>query len=123
MSITADKKDGKLTGRFRVRFNSMEEARKVEGEWKRKLASGDTEGATHREDLRSGPKTLSQLLTKAVPMLWNGPDHGLDCQRKVLAIIEHIGDIRLADLSTRHIDDTLASLRRGGAAPCTVNRG
>jgi integrase len=133
MSITADKKDGKLTGRFRVevqlagqrlrgRFNSMEEAKKAEAAMKRQLLSGDTEGATARDDLRSDPRTLSQLLAKAAPMLWNGSEHGLVCDRKIRTIIEEVGDPTLADLDTRYVDTVMAWLREGAKSPATVNR-
>jgi integrase len=133
MAIYPDKKGKQLTGRWRVevqlnghrlrgRFDTIEEARQKDAEWKRQLAAGDTSGATHREDLRSGPKTLSQLLAKAVPMIWNGSDHGLDAQRKVLAIIQHIGDIRLSALDTGHIDAILLKLRELGKSPATINR-
>jgi hypothetical protein len=78
MSIYPDKKDGVVTGRWRVevqlgsmrkrgRFDTMAEAKAAEASWQVQLASGSTEDATSRD---TGTKTLLQLLAKAAPMLW-----------------------------------------------------
>jgi integrase len=134
VAIYPDKKGrGQPTGRFRVevqlkghrlrgRFDTLEEARIAEEEWRRKLAFGDTESATQREDTRGAPKTLLQLLTKAAPLLWNGSDHGIDAEGKVRRMAAHLGDPRLADLNSGHVDDLILWLRREGRSPATVNR-
>jgi integrase len=108
--------------RLRGRFDTLEQARVAEQEWKRKLASGDTERATLREDNRGAPKTLLQLLAKAAPLLWNGSDHGIDAEGKVRRIAARLGDPRLSDLNTGHVDDLILWLRQEGRSPATVNR-
>jgi integrase len=133
MAIYPDKKGKQLTGRFRVevqldgrrmrgRFDTIDEARQREVEWKGKLAAGDTEDATVRDDLRGAPKTLSQLLAKASPLVWNGSDHGEVCGLRVRKIIGWLGDTRLSDLSTSYLDDLVLRLRAEGRSPATINR-
>jgi integrase len=133
MAIYPDKKGDKLTGRFRVevqldgrrirgRFDTLAEAKKKEDEWKRQLASGDTSGATEREDLRGAPKTLLQLLDKAAPLIWNASAHGIDAEGKVRRIATRLSDPKLSDLNTGHIDELILWLRSEGRSPGTVNR-
>jgi integrase len=130
MSIYPDKKDGVVTGRWRVevqlgsmrkrgRFDTMAEARSAEEEWKLQLASGSTEDATSRD---TSTKTLLQLLAKAAPMLWNGSDHGELSEKKVRWIAQACGDILLAKLTTDYVDRAIVALREAGKAPGTINR-
>jgi integrase len=86
------------------------------------LASGDTSGATQRDDTRGAPKTLVQLLDKAAPLVWNGSDHGKDAEGKVRRIAARLGDPQLSDLNTGHVDDVILWLREEGRSPATVNR-
>jgi hypothetical protein len=134
MAIYPDKKGrGQPTGRFRVevqlggkrmrgRFDTLEEARHAEAEWKGRLAMGDTSGATVREDARGAPKTLSALLDKAAPLIWNGSAHGEDARGKVERIVSWLGDRRLSKVDTGLIDDLILRLRKEGRSPATVNR-
>jgi integrase len=133
MSIYPDKKDGALTGRFRVevqlngqrlrgRFNTLAEAQDVEREWTEKLARGDTTGAKQRDDLRGIPHTLSQLLHKGAPLLWPDAERRLDSERKIEAIISWQGDLPLKKITSTTIDDLIGILRAAGKAPGTVNR-
>jgi integrase len=130
MSIYPDKKDGVVTGRWRVevqlnglrkrgRFDNHTEAKETEKRWTLGLASGETEGATSRE---TGVHTLTQLLAKAAPLLWNGSDHGDLSERKVRWIAEACGDILLAKLTTDYVDRAIIELRKAGKAPGTINR-
>jgi integrase len=134
VAIYPDKRGrGQPTGRFRVevqlkgrrlrgRFDTLEQARIAEEEWRRRLASGDTECATQREDTRGAPKTLLQLLAKAAPLVWNGSAHGLDAEGKVRRMAAHLGDPRLCDLNTGQVDDLILWLRQQGRSPATINR-
>jgi integrase len=136
MSIYPDKKDGVVTGRWRVevqlgsmrkrgRFDTMAEAKAAEASWQVQLASGSTEDATSRD---TGTKTLLQLLAKAAPMLWNGSggkglsDHGELSEKKVRWIAQACGDILLAKLTTDYVDQAIIKLRAAGKAPGTINR-
>lgn len=132
MAIYPDKKDGKLTGRFRVecqlgghryrgRFDTIEEARIKDHEWRRKLASGDTSGATERVPQPRGPETLQALADVAVPALWQGP-HGEDMARKLRDICKRLANPKLSELRTKRLDEIVAWLREEGRAPGTINR-
>lgn len=133
MAIYADKKDGKLTGRFKVevqlggrrlrgRFGTIEDARKADKEWKVRLAKGDTAGATERVDTRSGPQTLAQLLERAAPLLWNGSTHGTYATAQVTQIDGWLGSPKLKDIDTTSADTVVLKLRALGRSPATINR-
>lgn len=132
MSIYPDKKDGLITGRWRVevqlnglrkrgRFDAHEDAKRAEKEWTLELASGATEDATPRLD-QTAPRTLLHLASKAAPMIWNGSDHGQLAEKKVRWIAQACGDILLAKLTTNYIDRAIVALREAGKAPGTINR-
>jgi integrase len=132
MAIYPDKKDGKLTGRWRVevqlhglrkrgRFDTHTRAKEAESAWGKELASGETFGATARDD-QGAPRTLLQLTRRAAPMLWNGSEHGLLAEGKVEKIIKWLGDVALNKLNSDYIDRTIIRLREEGRAPATVNR-
>jgi hypothetical protein len=131
MSIYPDKKHGKLTGRFAVevtlgshrmcgRFATLDEARTAEKEYTRKLETGEAlDEATLRHDGRDVPRSLSALLAKGSPLIWNG-SHGLNCERQIQAIIGLIGDLAPDKVTTTDIDDIIIKLREGGSSPGTV---
>ena len=132
MSIYPDKKNGILTGRWRVevqldglrkrgRFSTHKDAQDAERKWTAELVSGETTDATVRAD-QTSPKTLLRLLAKAAPLLWNGSEHGQLSEVKVRWIAEHCGDILLARLTTDYIDSVILKLRAAGRAPGTINR-
>ncbi len=134
MAIYPDKKGrGKPTGRYRVevqmggrrlrgRFDTFTEAQEEERKFRQQLASGDTAGATQRDDTRGAPKTLTQLLDKAAPLLWNGSAHGMDAEGKVRRIATQLEDRRLEVLDTSFVDGVVLWLRAEGRAPGTINR-
>lgn len=134
MSLSADKKNGKLTGRFRVevqlrgkrlrgRFSTIEEARKMEAEWKVQLARTDDAGATERQGVHCNPRTLEELVNVAAPILWEGSAHGEDALAKLAKIMEVVGpDKRLFELSTTDVGKVIVCLRELGKAPGTINR-
>ena len=132
MPIYPDKKDGVITGRWRVevqlgsmrkrgRFETMAEAKRAEHEWRAQLARGETEDAARRTDAQ--PQLLSQLLAKAAPVLWQpGSEHGQLCERKIRWIIKQCGDPRLSSLPVDFVDNVVLKLRKAGKAPGTINR-
>ncbi|HET9848462.1 MAG TPA: hypothetical protein VFR68_07915 [Candidatus Dormibacteraeota bacterium] len=131
MSIYPDKKNGVVTGRWRVevqlgglrkrgRFDAHKEAQEAERKWTEELASGEATDATPRTD--QTPPTVLRLLAKAAPLLWNGSEHGQLSEKKVRWIAEHCGDILLARLTTNYIDKTILTLRTAGKSSATINR-
>jgi integrase len=132
MSIYPDKKKGVVTGRWRVevqlgtmrkrgRFDTMAEAKEAERKWRDELARGEVENATIRAD-QLAPKTLSQLLVKAAPMLWDADKHGILSQKKVQWIVNECGDVRLDNIPADLVDRVVLKLRKADKAPGTVNR-
>jgi integrase len=132
MSIYPDKKNGQLTGRWRVevqlnglrrrgRFNTHPEAKEAEQKWTDELASGETASATLRAD-QTVPKMLSHLLAKAAPLLWDKDKHGILSVKKVRWFIENCGDPQLARIPADYIDKAVLKLRRAGKAEATINR-
>jgi integrase len=132
MAIYPDKKDGKLTGKFRVevqleglrkrgRFATYAEAQAKEKAWRAELASGQTEGAAPRDE-HTHPRCLSQLLVKAAPLLWDGSAHGDLAEGKVKQLIAWLEvDPQLSKIGT-FVDDAVIRLRKEGRAPGTINR-
>jgi integrase len=132
MSIYPDKKDGVVTGRWRVevqlgqfrkrgRFETMAEAKEAELKWRRELAAGEVEDATVKTDNRT-VRTLSQLLAKAAPMLWNGSGHGELSEKKVRWIVAECGDTQLDRIPADYVDRAVIGLRKADKAPGTINR-
>lgn len=132
MSIYPDKKAGQLTGRWRVevqlgglrkrgRFASHDDAKRAEKDWTAELASGAPTDATPRLDHLT-PRTISQLLLKASPMLWSGSSHGDLSEGKVRWIVKECGDPQLDRIPTDYVDRAVIKLRAAGKAPGTINR-
>ena len=132
MSVYPDKKKGVVTGRWRVevqlgtmrkrgRFDTMAEAKEAESKWRDELARGEVENATIRAD-QLAPKTLSQLLAKAAPMLWEPDKHGILSEKKVLWIIKECGEVRLDNIPGDFVDRAVLKLRKADKAPGTINR-
>lgn len=133
MSIYADKVDGKLTGRFcvevtingkrlRGRCDTIEAAKVKEAEFELHLRTGEAPAAKDNHNRNSRPLTLSHLLEKAAPLLWNGSAHGQDCERKVRAMVSRFNDPRLERVDTTFVDDVILWLRAEGRSPATINR-
>jgi integrase len=132
MSIYPDKKNGVVTGRWRVevqlgqfrkrgRFETMAEAKEAELTWRRELAAGEVEDAILRAD-QTAPKTLSHLLARAAPLLWDKDKHGILSVKKVEWFIKECGDPQLARWPTDCIDKAVLKLRKLGKAEGTINR-
>jgi integrase len=134
MSIYADKKNGKLTGRFRVevqlgelrkrgRFDNHADAVAAEKQWKAALARGEDIGARESHTGTRIPTTLSELLQKARMPLWNGSTHGKYSAAQIERIIERFGNIKLNDVTTAWVDDVHDWLRDElELAEATINR-
>jgi integrase len=132
MSIYPDKKNGILTGRWRVevqlnglrkrgRFDNHVEAKEAEKKWTEELASGEATDATLRAD-QTVPKTLSHLLAKSSPLLWDKDKHGILSVKKVQWFIKECGDAQLARWPADYIDRAVLKLRKLGKAEATINR-
>jgi integrase len=132
MSIYPDKKNGVLTGRWRVevqlnglrkrgRFSTHTDAKEAERKWTEELASGEATDATLRAD-QTVPKTLSHLLAKAAPLLWDKDKHGTLSVKKVRWFIDNCGDARLDRIPADYIDKAVLKLRKAGKAEATINR-
>jgi hypothetical protein len=129
MSIYPDKKDGVVTGRWRVevqhgalrkrgRFDTMAEAKDAEKRWKTDLAAGCVETFEIRASHISHPETLSSLLAKGAPLLWEkGSAHGTLSHKKVRWVIQHCGDIPLAKIPHDYVDNLVLRLQKAGKAP------
>jgi integrase len=133
VSIYADKKDGKLTGRWRVevqygelrkrgRFGDHAAALAAEKQWQEALKGGKPiAGVTHHSGA-SKPTTLSELLQKAKKPVWGDTTHGKYAEAQVTRIIEHFGDKKLDDVTTAFIDDVILWLEGEELASATINR-
>ena len=124
MTIYADKKNGKLTGRFCVevarkgkrlskRVNTMEEAKKLQ-------ASQEPVGAVQRKDGRGVPRTLKALLRKAEGHLWRTARSGRDNFMKLERLIGLTGDMPIEAFDTLQADRLPDLLE--DVAPATRNR-
>lgn len=130
MAIYPDKKDGKLTGRFRVevqkggerargRFDTLKEAEAAEAQWLLKMP----EKAVKREDNRGVPVTLKDLWDKTGHALWNGQkDRDVSKARleRMLTLVG--GKTRIEDLSTVDLDRTVATLADEDLKGATINK-
>jgi integrase len=130
VAIYPDKKDGNLTGRFRVevqvgglrkrgRFDTFAEAKIKEKEYEKRLREGTNIEATIRDDGK--PKVLSTLVRRAAPILWNGSEHGVVSVTRINKLIGWLGDPRLDDLQD-FVDRALLKLRAKDKAEATINR-
>lgn len=133
MAIYADKKDGKLTGRWRVevqvagfrkrgRFDTHAEAQAAETEWRKALRNGEALTGLEAHNGTGRPATLQELLDKAARPVWKGSTHGLNSERQVQRIIGRFGDKKLPDITTSFIDDVIAWLEGLDLSPATINR-
>lgn len=130
MSIYAEKREGRPTGRWTVeverdgkrargRFATLEEAQKAETEWKAGRMPEKTSpvsGATVE-----APKTLGELVAKVSKFMWRQTTDEKGALSQIEAFLAHAGDLKLADLKTEHIDafiETSMETREGG----TTNR-
>jgi integrase len=135
MAIYPDKgRDGKPTGRWRVevqsngqrargRFDTIEEAKTKEKEWKKAFSLGDApEVATQRQDNHGKPANLSALARAAYGSLWSGMTEERRNYQKIDTIVSLVGDVRVDDISTATIDTLERKLRAKKVSPKTLNR-
>lgn len=127
MSIYADKKDGKPTGRWcvevtkgtvrkRGRFDSMASARQVEALWK----AGMFEGGTTKLAVE---RSLADLPRLCAPALWpNNRERVADVERKVRLLVGWVGNPPLSDMDYLWITNMCQRLSQEGRAPSTINR-
>lgn len=148
MAIIHDKKNGKLTGRFRVqmmvnyqlhrvRVDSLREAMMLETEWKLAKAEGrelpmPAPKAPHNViELRPAPPApqvaapslmLSQARKKAEGRIWKGRTEN-NCLGQLRTIEELMGDVELNAITTAWAMDLQAKLREvRKCSDSTVNR-
>lgn len=129
VAIYADKKDGKPTGRWRVevqiggrrargRFDSYEEAKKVEAQW----LKGIPETAVAREDTRGIPKRLRDLQTRASD-LWKGKDSREIAEARLARMVSLCGPETPVDgLETSTLDEVVKRLGDEGLGHSTINK-
>lgn len=133
MSIYPDKKDGVLTGRWRIevqlgtmrkraREDTYDAAKATEARLLSELSTGHTEGATVRSD-QAAIGTLSQLLPRASKALWSPQDrHGVLSVAKLHWVIKEVGDIRLEAIPSDFGERLVRKLEEAGRGPATINR-
>lgn len=150
MAIYPDKKNGRLTGRFRVevqsqgrrmrgRFDTLSEARQKEQEFIRALKNPQENG---RSSLGSSPfpsssgtpKTLLEALAENKERLWGhltthkvAPQQVETCAALLAKGLEIPGDdVHLSSITTDAIDNLIEDLqttgKNGSRADATVNR-
>jgi integrase len=135
MAIYPDKgRGGKFTDRWRVevqlngrrargRFDTLEEAKSKEKEWKKAFEAGEVpQKAYFRTEASAAPRTLVALTKKAYGSLWQGKAIARTNYQKLDIIASMIGDIPLTDLTTAKIDELAKELHLRGVKPNTKNR-
>lgn len=135
MSTYADKKAGKLTGRFvaeiehggrrlKARFPSLAAAVAAETSWRATIAAGGWPGrpeAPQRRPEAVRPATLSELIDAARPHLWTQAKVASQNWSSLLEAVTLMGDLPLASLSTESVDAYIVELE-ARVAPATINR-
>lgn len=135
MAIYADKKDGKVTGRWRVelqldgkrlrkRFDTLEEARSYEATSRRALAQGDVPAEAKPRIEKTQPlQTLADLCRGVEGKLWAGSSSERQSIQRLEGAVRIIGPSRLIESITIEDTDRLVKvLREREAAPGTINR-
>ena len=134
MAIYPDKKDGRLTGRFRVelqsgkrryrkRWDSLKEAKQDEEAVKAAWGRGEVLEASERAPGAPDTHTLASTMPLARGMLWRGQateEKAWQHMDVISAILG--GDTRLDDITTHTIDRLTTKLMEQGRAGSTVNR-
>lgn len=134
MPIYPDKKDGKLTGRYRVevqlegrrlrsRVDGFKDAQDKEREFKKLIVSGEAPEAKKRIDGLAGrPQTFVEALKKSEGRLWRGMTGEVNNFVQLRNILATIGDLKLDAIGTSEVDDVIESLRGRGLKEATINR-
>lgn len=137
MSIYADKKNGKPTGRwcvdvqgngerYRTRHDTLEDARADEERVKTLWSTGGSAQAPQDDLAPRNPKvsgTLPALMEAAKGVLWAGNSSEDDCWSHMRLISRIIGPHRkLSSLETTDLDNLVTDLKKRGRKPATCNR-
>lgn len=134
MAIYPDKKDGKLTGRFRVelqkgkeryrkRWDSFAEAQKDEEAVLAAWARGDVLDETKRAPGAPEVHTFASVIPLAQGKLWSGKSTEDTCWAHVKAVGAILGmTLRLDAIDTHSIDKVISALQKRGKANGTINR-
>ena len=135
MAIYADRKDGKLTGRFRVevqkgsqrkrkRYDTLKEAEAAEARFKAEFEAGIfTEAKRKFTKDRSRPETLLEAIRRASGLLWVGKAVEVENFNKLYIIATIIGENRtVSSITTETLDDLVVGLSQRGIADATYNR-
>ena len=132
MPIYADKKDGKLTGRWRVevqkgsqrlrgRYNNYEEAQVAESEFRTRLDSGEI--VTEAKRRSEVPVTLGEGLRRAATSLWRGTKSADQSVQQLTRAFTLMGlTTRIDDISTTRLDSLVDKLYERKVSDATINR-
>ena len=135
MAIFADKRDGKVTGRWRVelqlagkrlrkRFDTLEQARAYEAKARTDMANGVMPEEA-KDRFEKGPKvlTLDDLLRATSGHLWAGTSSERLSHQRLEGAVRILGPSRLVESITHGDTDRLVKvLRDRESAPGTINR-
>ena len=135
MAIFADKRDGKVTGRWRVelqlggkrlrkRFDTLDEAKHYEARARLDMAQGKMP-AEVKERIEKGPKveTLADLCRAVEGHLWAGKSTERQSHQRLELAVRILGPSRLIESITVGDTDRLVRfLRDRDTAPGTINR-
>lgn len=134
MAIYPDKKDGRLTGRFRVelqkggrryrkRWDSYKDA---EADEKAVVAAWERgEDVSSSSAVQGAPEVHSfeTVIPKAKGHLWDGLSSEKDCWAHIAAVARILGKhTRLDDVGTLEVDRVITKLKAKGLADGTINR-
>ncbi|MBB3692992.1 site-specific integrase [Sphingomonas sp. BK580] len=134
MAIYPDKKDGKLTGRFRVelqrgkeryrkRWDSLAQAQQDEKAVLASWAAGEALPGPGAAVGAPEVHTLSSVIPLAKGMLWAGMDSESGCWQHMAIMETLLGrNLRLDDIDTHTVDGLIKKLKALGKADGTVNR-
>jgi len=134
MAIFPDKRDGKLTGRWRVelqlngerfrkRFDTIDEARNFEAKARLDIAAGKLKGGKTRVEKGPTVETLEQLARAVEGHLWAGASEERQAHQRLGGAFRVLGPSRLIESITLvDIDRMVKVLRDRGNAPGTINR-
>lgn len=136
MAIYPERKDGSLTGRYRIevqlkgkrlrgRAGSLSEAKGVERELNSRLLAPEApEGTTdHSPKAPSSLPTMQDGYTAANGLLWQGQETEYASFRKLERIKSIVGEgLSLNAFDANMVDKVVIALKAGGASDATVNR-
>lgn len=134
MAIYPDKKDGKLTGRFRVelqrgkeryrrRWDTLKEAQEDEKAVQALWATGEQLDASKRAPGSPEVHTLGSVIPLAKGKLWKGQSTEDTSWARLDKIAKILGlSTRLDAIDTQSVDRVISALEKGGTADGTINR-